>query len=208
MNNIVSRKTLAAALLALLAHAPIPGALESGSIVGLPQVRTEPCPACHGKRSLALTPPNLGQFDGEIGVTQGTPFKTHRFDVKYDRCPLCDGIGRRQHLTFKRQPPPPDPSGMTACPACFATGATPCQKCRKTGFVSCTKCQNDRSKKPGWILTEEKTAGRTSRHMKKTVSPCGECKGLGKETCPTCNGLGGAPCNKCMGSGYIVKERR
>ena len=57
----------------------------------LPEVRTSPCPACHGRKSLSLTPPNLGQFDGEIGVTPGKPFRTHRFDVRYDKCPLCEG---------------------------------------------------------------------------------------------------------------------
>ena len=30
-------------------------------VFALPEVRTAPCPACHGKRSLSLTPPNLGQ---------------------------------------------------------------------------------------------------------------------------------------------------
>ena len=48
-------------------------------LYALPQARVEPCPACHGKKSLSLTPPNLGQYDGEIGVTPGRPFTTHRF---------------------------------------------------------------------------------------------------------------------------------
>ena len=54
------------------------------TLAALPQVRSEPCPACRGKRSVSLTPPNLGQFDGEIGVTPGKPFKIHRFDVKHE----------------------------------------------------------------------------------------------------------------------------
>ena len=33
--------------------------------LALPRTYVEPCPACHGKRSLSLTPPNLGQFDGD-----------------------------------------------------------------------------------------------------------------------------------------------
>ena len=92
-------------------------------VFALPEVRTSPCPACHGKRSLSLTPPNLGQFDGEIGVAPGVPFKTHRFDVKYDRCPLCNGSGRHEHMTMQRLPPPADSDATTPCASCFATGA-------------------------------------------------------------------------------------
>ena len=39
-----------------------------------PVTQSSPCAACNGKRSLSLTPPNLGQYDGEIGVTPGRPF--------------------------------------------------------------------------------------------------------------------------------------
>jgi hypothetical protein len=174
----------------------------------LPEVRTSPCPACHGKRSLSLTPPNLGQFDGEIGVAPGVPFKTHRFDVRYDRCPLCNGSGRHEHMTMQRLPPPADSDATTPCASCFATGATACQKCRKTGYISCTKCQSNHSKQPGWLLTEEKTAGRTSRHMKKIVTPCGECKGIGKIECPACEGRGGTTCKKCNGEGFVPRKER
>ena len=177
--------------------------LASAVFASKPIVCSEPCPACHGKKSVSLTPPNLGQFDGEIGVTQGQPFKIHRFDVKYDRCPLCDGSGRHERMTMQRQPPPADSDATTPCSSCFATGATACQKCRKTGYISCTKCKSNRSKQPGWILTEEKTAGRTSRHMKKIVTPCGECKGIGKVECPACEGRDGTICKKCNGVGFV-----
>ena len=175
-------------------------------VFALPEVRTSPCPACHGKKSVSLTPPNLGQFDGEIGVAPGIPFKTRRFDVKYDICPLCDGSGRRERWTPTI--PPEDKTGLAPCLDCLKTGVAPCGKCRKTGYVPCAKCQNNRSKQPGWILTEEKTAGRTSRHTRKVVVPCGACKGLGKVKCPACEGRGGTVCKKCGGEGYVQKKER
>lgn len=172
----------------------------------LPQARIEPCPACHGKRSISLTPPNLGQFDSEMGVTHGKPFKTHRFDVKYDRCPLCEGTGR--HERWAPAMPPADTTDLAPCLDCLGTGILPCKKCKKTGYIQCNKCQSDRSKQPGWLLTEEKTAGRTSRHKKKVVTPCGTCKGLGKIECPSCEGRGGTVCKKCSGEGYVQKKER
>ncbi len=173
-------------------------------LLALPQTRVEPCPACHGKRSLSLTPPNLGQFDGEIGVTPGKPFKTHRWDVSYDACPLCEGTGRHERWTMARVPPPGD--GLAACVTCLGTGIVPCQKCRKTGYAQCAKCKS--SKAPGWILTEEKTAGRTSRHKKKIVTPCAECKGIGKVQCASCEGRGGTICKKCNGEGHVARKER
>ena len=50
-----------------------------------PVTRNVPCPCCKGVRGpVSFTPPNLGQHDGEIGVTSCKPFSTHRFDVKHD----------------------------------------------------------------------------------------------------------------------------
>ncbi len=175
-------------------------------LFALPQARIEPCPACHGKKSLSLTPPNLGQFEGEIGVTPGKPFKTHRFDVKYDKCPLCDGTGRRER--WIPTTPPADKTGLTPCLDCLGTGVVQCQKCKRTGYIQCTKCQSDRSKKPGWLLTEERTSGRTSRHMKKVVSPCGACSGIGRVECTACEGRGGTICKKCSGEGYVPRKER
>ena len=176
------------------------------SLSAFPKTRTDPCPACRGKRSLSLTPPNLGQFDGEIGVTPGKPFRTHRFDVQYDKCPLCNGTGRRERWT--PTPPPEDRTGLTTCLDCRGTGIAPCQKCKKTGYEQCSKCQSDKSKQPGWVLTEERTSGRTSRHTRKLVVPCGTCNGLGKVSCPACEGRGGTPCKKCASEGFVPKKER
>ncbi len=175
-------------------------------LLALPQTRSEPCPACHGRKSVSLTPPNLGQFDGEIGVTQGKPFRTHRFDVRHDKCPLCNGTGRHERWTPAT--PPEDKTGLAPCIDCLSTGVVPCQKCKKTGYVQCNKCQSDKSKKPGWILTEERTSGRTSRHTKKIVSPCGTCGGIGKVECPACEGRGGTICKKCSGEGFVPRKER
>ncbi len=174
--------------------------------LALPRTYVEPCPACHGKRSLSLTPPNLGQFDGEIGVTPGKPFASHRFDVRYDACPLCNGTGR--HERWKPTPPPEDKTGLAPCLNCLGTGIVSCAKCKKTGYVPCTKCASNRSKKPGWLLIEEKTAGRTSRHVKKVVMPCGACGGIGKTECGACEGRGGTICKKCAGEGFVPRKER
>ena len=176
------------------------------ALAALPQTRSEPCPACHGRKSVSLTPPNLGQFDGEIGVTQGKPFRTHRFDVRHDKCPLCNGTGRHERWTPAT--PPEDKTGLAPCIDCLSTGVAPCQKCKKTGYVQCNKCQSDKSKKPGWILTEERTSGRTSRHVKKIVSPCGTCGGIGKVECSACEGRGGTICKKCSGEGFVPRKER
>ena len=80
-------------------------------IAAIGSVRAEPrkllvrCPACKGERRLSLTPPNLGQHDGEIGVTPGKPFSNHRWDVKHARCPLCGGTGRQEVWVLKANPP-------------------------------------------------------------------------------------------------------
>ncbi len=191
-------------VLALLLTFPL-CAIDSESVAGLPQWSMEPCPACNGRKSLSLTPPNLGQFNGEIGVEPGKPFASHRFDVKHDRCPLCSGSGRHKRFSMQRQPQPEN-AAVAPCASCLATGVAPCKKCRSTGYAACTKCRN--AKKPGWILSEERTAGRTSRHMRKIVTPCQECKGLGKVICPACEGLGGSVCKKCAGAGYVRRKER
>ena len=175
------------------------------SLYALPPMRMEPCPACHGRRSLSLTPPNLGQFDGEIGVPPGQPFKTHRWDVRYDTCPLCNGAGCHERWTMARVPPPED-AHMTPCVACLGTGVQPCQKCGKTGYAPCSRCKG--GKKPGWILTEKRTTGRTSRHKRKTVTPCATCGGVGKAACQACDGRGGTICKKCDGAGHVARKER
>ena len=50
--------------------------------------------------------------------------------------------------------------------------------------------------------------GRTSRHTKKIVAPCGTCGGIGKVECPACEGRGGTICKKCSGEGYVPRKER
>ena len=76
-----------------------------GTVAAEPHTVVTPCTACKGERSLSLTPPNLGQHDGEIDVTPGKPFTSHRWDVKHSRCPLCKGTGRHEKWVFKVSPP-------------------------------------------------------------------------------------------------------
>ncbi len=168
------------------------------------------CPTCRGKRSLSLTPPNLGQYDGEISVTPGKPFTTHRWDVKIDRCPICDGTGRQEmYKTRVPAPKPEDVEGYDKCPECRWSGVSACRKCLATGLQACRDCKSkSRGGKPGWIKTEKRTAGATSRHIKIIVSPCGGCQGIGKVLCPDCLGKGATPCRKCKGEGSVPKKEK
>lgn len=181
------------------------------SVVAEPTVERRLCPGCRGQKSISLTPPNLGQFDGEIGVTPGQPFKTHRWDVRVEHCPLCDGRGRQELYRTRAKPPPAeDAEGLDMCLDCRWSGVIPCRKCLRTGFIPCPKCKSSsHGGKPGWIKTEKKTPGRTSRHVKILVLPCGDCQGLGKLVCPDCQGKGAVPCRKCGGQGGTPhKEKR
>lgn len=184
-----------------------------GTASAEPLFKTEPCPACHGKRSLSLTPPNLGQYDGEIGVMPGRPFTSHRFDVRYKVCPLCEGKGFHKHhrLTVKA----PTESNLDMCPECRWAGVTPCRKCNGTGFKTCTKCQtssySNKGSKPGWIVTQKATTTgmRSSmKHAKTLVTPCGTCSGIGRVVCPDCMGHGGVVCRKCHGEGGLPKKEK
>ncbi len=164
------------------------------------------CPACKGERSLSLTPPNLGQHDGEIGVTPGKPFANHRWDVKHARCPLCGGAGRQEAWVLKANPPK-DRADKEPCMTCWWSGVEPCRKCEHTGYIACPTCKNSRrGSKPGWIVEEQTTSGRTSRHRKITVTACSTCGGVGKTRCPACDGMGGQPCKRCKGDGYTQKK--
>lgn len=178
------------------------------SAAAAPSVVGRACPACRGRRSLSVTPPNLGQFDGEIGVTPGRPFSTHRWDVRIDHCPLCDGTGRQTlYRTRVRPPKPEDAAGLDVCPDCRWSGVTPCRKCLTTGLLPCPACKSaSRGGKPGWIKTERRTPGATSRHVKIVVTPCGTCQGIGKVVCPDCLGKGALPCRKCQGEGGTPRK--
>ncbi len=177
-----------------------------GTACADPQTTVSRCPACKGERSLSLTPPNLGQHDGEIGVTPGKPFANHRWDVKHDRCPLCKGTGRHEMWVLKGRPPE-DRADKEPCTTCWWSGVEPCRKCEHTGYIACPNCKNfRRGSKPGWIVEEQTTSGRTSRHKKITVTACSTCGGVGKVRCPACDGMGGQPCKRCKGDGYTQKK--
>ena len=183
-----------------------------GTVCAEPQTTFTSCTACKGKRSLSLTPPNLGQHDGEIDVTPGKPFTNHRWDVKYARCPLCKGTGRHETWVFKVRPPE-NRADKEPCTTCWWSGVEPCRRCNHTGFADCPKCKSSRrGSKAGWIVEEQNTAfshysSRTSRNKKKIkVSPCPECSGIGKVRCTACDGMGGQPCRRCKGAGYTAKR--
>ena len=167
------------------------------------------CPVCNGARSLSLTPPNLGQNDGEIGVAPGKPFSTHRWDVKHPRCLICNGAGRIELYRTKVPPPPPEQAeGLDRCPECRWAGVTTCRKCLGTGLVACAACKSASSRggKPGWIKSEKRTSGSTSRHVKIVVTPCTTCGGVGRVVCADCLGKGAQPCRKCKGDGGLPKK--
>lgn len=166
------------------------------------------CPACNGERSLSLTPPNLGQYDGEIGVTPGKPFSSHRWDVKHEKCPLCGGAGRREMWVLKARPPE-DRADKEPCTTCWWSGVEPCRRCSHTGYVDCPKCKNGRyGATPGWIAEMKQTGcGRSrSRNKKLVVTACPKCGGVGKIVCTSCDGWGGQPCKRCKGEGYKLKK--
>lgn len=187
-------------------------ALVAGTLAAEPVLKTAACPACHGKRSLSLTPPNLGQFDGEIGVMPGRPFTSHRFDVKYKNCPLCEGTGR--HQSYRLVAKAPADTNLDVCPECHWSGVTPCRKCNGTGFQTCSKCRSgggQKDSKPGWVVTQKQTTTgmRSSmKHAKTLVTPCGTCSGIGRIVCPDCQGKGGVICRKCHGEGGVPKKEK
>jgi hypothetical protein len=103
--------------------------------------------------------------------------------------------------------PPQDREGKEPCTTCWWSGVEPCRKCEHTGYIACSTCKNSRrGSKPGWIVEEQATSGRTSRHKKTTVTACSTCGGVGKVRCPACDGMGGQPCKRCKGDGYTQKK--
>jgi len=181
----------------------------TGMVSAEPVTRTLPCSFCGGKRGpVSLTPPNLGQFDGEIGVTPGKPFANHRFDVKVAQCPICTGLGRRTLWQFAA-PSAAVPEGWTMCPTCWRAGVEKCRTCHGQGVVACRACASQaRGGKPGWIKTEKPTGGKRSHHKKLLVTPCATCEGFGQVPCAACDGRGGAPCRTCRGAGLLPTKGR
>ena len=64
----------------------------------------------------------------------------------------------------------------------------------------------ERPARPGWIVEEQTTPGRTSRHKEVAVTACPARGGVRKTRCPTCDGMGGQPCKRCKGEGYTQKK--
>lgn len=180
-----------------------------------PEAYTALCAACRGKRSLSITPPNLGQYDGEIGVLPGRPFNNHRFDVKYEHCPLCGGTGKHEMYKTKVKPPEsPDPK-LDPCPDCRWSCVMQCKKCTGTGYQQCPSCSHstyssNKGGKPGWVVTQKASSSfsrhNSKRYQKTLVTPCPKCSGVGKIICPDCTGHGALPCRKCRGVGGIPKK--
>jgi len=153
------------------------------------------CNACNGDGKLVLTPPDHGQHRGAIEP------KSH-WDVRI-ACPACGGKGR---LKVYRTSMPPLKDGPPPCTTCGWTGVERCRKCSGSGLVKCTATNC----KGGWIVTKQSTTyskHASSSYTKTKVSPCTECKGLGKVVCAECEGLRGTMCRKCNGLGR-GKERK
>ncbi len=184
-------------------------AAACGAAFAEPQSVTKQCQACKGARSLSLTPPNLGQHDGEIDVTKGKPFTTHRWDVRHERCPLCNGTGRHVMWLVKVRPPK-DRTDKEVCTTCWWSGVEPCRHCNHTGYMECPKCKNSRrGSKPGWVVEDMPQNGtllRSRNKRKIQVKACEECGGVGKVKCTTCEGMGGTPCKRCKGEGFTIKR--
>ena len=122
-------------------------AAACGALCAEPRSTVVRCPACKGERSLSLTPPNLGQHDGEIGVTPGKPFANHRWDVKHARCPLCNGTGRQTTWVLKARPPE-DRADKEPCTTCWWSGVEPCRRCDHTGYVDCPDARHGTRRSP------------------------------------------------------------
>ena len=107
------------------------------------------CPVCHGKRSLSVTPPNLGQYDGEIGVTPcrkclGTGLQACRDCKSGARGGKPGWIRSERHTagaTSRHVKILVTPCGTcqglgkVVCPDCLGRGAVPCRHCRGTGSL-------------------------------------------------------------------------
>ena len=156
---------------------------------------TSKCPARKGEGKLVLSPPAHGQYRGAIEP------KSH-WDIRL-ACTICGGKGR---VKTYRTSMPPIKDGPPPCPTCGWTGVEKCRKCSGAGIVRCKApdCKN------GWNVTKYSTTSSkhaSSGHMKTKVTPCPECKGLGKVVCADCEGLRATPCRKCNGLGQ-GKEKK
>ena len=147
------------------------------------RIRTR-CSACKGERSLSLTPPNLGQYDGELGVSPGKPFTSHRWDVKHARCPLCNGSGVHEMWQLEA-PPPPDANDKEVCTKCEWSGIERCRHCDGTGIAQCPDCRKTgKGGVPGWLVVEASRATHASQGFADGECPSARQEGMSATCCP------------------------
>lgn len=146
------------------------------------------CTVCKGKGQLTLRPPDYGQYGGRIES------RSH-WDIKLDPCPICGrGHGWRTVWDLTQ----PEPSTEPPCMTCGWSGLVQCRKCLASGIDRCPRPDC----KDGWIVTKAQNGSRRSSSRKPpTVTPCPECKGVGKVVCPVCKGLRADLCKRCFGTG-------
>ena len=144
------------------------------------------CAVCNGRGHLKVSPPDHGQFGGRI------EHRSH-WDVKLNPCPVCErGRGWRETWDLVQ----PEPSEAAPCTKCGWSGIVQCRRCLASGIADCprTDC------KDGWIV-KKAIQHRNSARSQMTVSPCPDCKGVGKIVCGVCKGLRAELCNRCFGTG-------
>ena len=146
------------------------------------------CTVCKGKGQLTLRPPDYGQYGGRIES------RSH-WDIKLDPCPICGrGHGWRTVWDLTQ----PEPSTEPPCMTCGWSGLVQCRKCLASGIDRCPRPDC----KDGWIVTKAQNGSRRSSSRKPpTVTPCPECRGVGKVVCPVCKGLRADLCKRCFGTG-------
>ena len=194
----VSRVFFAAAFSALAcaaAEAPDGGAVPSRGVYHF----KAKCRLCGGAGKISVAPPDKGQFDGLINS------KSHWNSKAV--CTACGGRGRREYLRTEVYPSG-DVAEMPPCRKCGWSGVEKCRKCVETGYVRCRNpgCSS------GWNVVESSGSMSGGRKKPPSVTPCAECRGLGKVVCAACGGRGGVPCSECKGVGFdsraVEKKQR
>lgn len=178
---------LIAALIASMIVAPATAAADE-SEVGAKTIVVK-CKICDGAGKLVLRPPDHGQYIGAIEP------KSH-WDVRL-ACPFCGGKGKRKVYRTSMQPVK---DGTPPCMSCGWTGVEKCRACSSSGAVRC----NARDCRNGWNVSKVPltNSSRSYSAKKKTlVTPCPECKGIGKVPCSSCDGMRATLCRKCNGLG-------
>ena len=146
------------------------------------------CTVCKGKGQLTLRPPDYGQYGGRIES------RSH-WDIKLDPCPIC-GRGHGWRMVWDLAQP--EPSTEPPCMTCGWSGLVQCRRCLASGIDRCPRPDC----KDGWIVSKvQNTSRRSSSRKPPTVTPCPECKGVGKVVCPVCKGMRADLCKRCFGTG-------